>query len=240
MMQQPSGASRSLSLSALIRVLAGGILISFSAVFVKLTQVGPSTSAFYRVLFGGLALLGVAFMRRDSFRASPRIWKIIFFAALFFALDLEAWHRAIFSIGPGLATIMGNFQVFILALAGVLLYGENLSKRLFFALPLAILGLWLLVGCDQQPFSRETVFGITMGGITALCYALYILTLRSSQHLQDKLSPIPNMAIISLGTAAFCLIFNLFQEEVFIIPTLTDGGYLLAYGIFCQGQKILF
>lgn len=97
-----------------------------------------------------------------------------------------------------------------------------------------IIGLWLLVGCDQQALSQETVFGLIMGIITALCYSLYILILRSSQHRQDKLDPVPNMAVISLGTAAFCLIFNLFQKEVFIIPTVVDGGYLLAYGIFCQ------
>jgi len=38
-------------------MLAGAVLISFSAVFVRLADVGPSTSAFYRMAFGGVLLL---------------------------------------------------------------------------------------------------------------------------------------------------------------------------------------
>lgn len=233
-MPKQSSPTNTLSINAFVRVLLGGILISFSAVFVKLAHVGPSTSAFYRVIFGGMALLLLAFLRKDSFRASRRIWKIIFFASLFFALDLEAWHRAIFYIGPGLATILGNFQVFILAFAGMMLYGEKLSPRLIFALPIAIFGLWLLLGVDIHKLPASTTVGVVLGVVTALCYASYILVLRSSQNSSDKLPPIPNMAAISLGTAGFTALFSLFHEVSFTIPTIVDGGYLLAYGILCQ------
>jgi hypothetical protein len=39
------------------RLFAGAFLISFSPVFVRLVSVAPTTSAFYRTVFGGVALL---------------------------------------------------------------------------------------------------------------------------------------------------------------------------------------
>lgn len=225
----------SLSVRALLQVLVGGLLISFSGVFVKLAQVGPSTSAFYRVFFGGFTLLVLALIRRESFVASRQIWTIVFLASLFFALDLEVWHRSIIYIGPGLATILSNFQVFILAFIGILFFGEKLSKRLVAALPTAFCGLWFLVGVDMDNLPEKTVLGIVLGLTTALCYASYILALRRSQNRPDKLPPMANMAVISLGTSLFSFLFTLFHGESFAIPTLVDGGYLLAYGILCQG-----
>ena len=44
-----------------------------------------------------------------------------------FSIDLFCWHLSIDYVGPGLATILGNCQVFILALAGRLLYKERLG-----------------------------------------------------------------------------------------------------------------
>ena len=41
-------------------------------------------------------------------------------AGVFFSLDLWFWHRSIIYIGPGLSTLLANFQVFILMLVGIL------------------------------------------------------------------------------------------------------------------------
>jgi hypothetical protein len=65
-----------------------------------------------------------------------------------FALDLFFFHRSILFVGPGLATLLANFQVFILALAGVVLLGERLNWQTAVSIPLAVLGLATIVGFD--------------------------------------------------------------------------------------------
>ncbi len=224
-----------LPLAPLLRVLLGGVIISFAPVFVRLTEVGPSASAFYRVLFGGIGLLLVALVHGERLHLRRGVWGIVFGAAFFFALDLEVWHRSILYIGPGLSTILGNFQVFILALVGVVFFGERLSLRLVMAVPLALGGLWLLVGVDVNNLVEGTIPGVVMGLLTAVFYSGYILALRRSQGMDGRLPLVMNMAMVSLVTALFCGVAGTISGASFAIPTLRDGGYLVAYGLLCQG-----
>lgn len=220
---------------ALLRVLGGGILISFSAVFVKLVSVGPSQSAFYRLLFGGVALLAVALARKARFRAPGAVWLTMVGAACLFALDLECWHRSILLIGPGLATILGNFQVFLVALAGALLLGERITPRHMVAIPLAFTGLWLLLGVRSMNIPQDVLWGVIFGLLTALWYAGYILLLRRSQRMEGMLPALSNMAVISLLSAIGVGLGIGAHGGSFAIPDIQAGGYLLAYGVLCQG-----
>ena len=129
----------------LLTMLFGAVLISTSAVFVKWVHIGPTASAFWRMALAALMLLpilGFAVKRGASrFRPSPRVLGLVAIAAVFFALDLWMWHRSILYVGVGMSTLLGNFQVFVLATYGALLLGEHGGWRLWTGLSLAIAAL---------------------------------------------------------------------------------------------------
>ena len=55
-------------------VAAGAVLISFSAVFVKLAHVSPTMAGFYRTFFGGIMLLNcVVMLNAQRIAGSPWI-----------------------------------------------------------------------------------------------------------------------------------------------------------------------
>jgi hypothetical protein len=57
--------------TAIVQLIAGAVMISFSGVWVKISHVTPTISAFYRVLFGGIFLLAAAWCANDyQFRSS--------------------------------------------------------------------------------------------------------------------------------------------------------------------------
>src|SRR4051794_26385805 len=103
---------------ALLEMIAGAMAISTTSLFVEVAHVGPTVSAFYRMAFGGLMLLIglVALGQWKRVRFSEIAWLMI--PGVAFAADLMLWHRSILYVGPGLATLLGNFQVFLMALAG--------------------------------------------------------------------------------------------------------------------------
>jgi drug/metabolite transporter (DMT)-like permease len=86
-------------------------------VFVKLATIAPTSSAFYRCAIGAILLAACFWGRGRELWARGRGMWMLALAALFFALDLVAWHRSIVFVGPGLATLLANFQAFVLALA---------------------------------------------------------------------------------------------------------------------------
>ena len=216
-------------------VLTGAVMISFSSVFVELANVGPTVSAFYRMFFGGAILLGIALFKNQSLWKSNKTFWFAVSCGLLFAVDLIFWHRSILFIGPGLATLMGNFQVFFLTLAGVLFMKEHFGWRLMVAIPLAIVGLYLIVGINWAQAGPDFKVGVWLGLATAVCYASYLLVLQRSQRLTDKLGLIPNMAVISLVAALILgLSVLVIGGESFAIPDAQSWFSLVGLGIMGQ------
>ncbi len=222
--------------AAVLQLVFGAFLISFSAVFVKLSHVGPTTSAFYRQFIGGLLLLIIALVRRQPLWRGARPLMFAAAAGLFFATDLFCWHRSIAYIGPGLATIMGNFQVFIMAFVGVFVFKEKATWRFSVSIPLAIFGLFLLVGLEWSQVDTLYKAGVWFGVATAGTYAGYLLTLRRSQSEKVRLGATPNLAIISLITAVMLGISIKVEGQSFAIPDGQTWTMLIAYGVICQAM----
>ncbi len=219
---------------AVLTLTVGATLISFSAVFVKLAAVGPITAGFYRVLFGGIFLLLFA-VARGYFRELTR--KSLYMALLcgvVFALDLTWWHKSIHGVGPGLATVLSNFQVFIMAAAGMILFSERLTLRFIVAVCLAMAGLFMLVSPGWSAFGPQWRWGVYYGLLTAVAYAAYLLSVRFLQTKKSFGAVVVNMALISLATGLIMGVQLQLAGESFTIPDGTSLAALAGYGFFSQ------
>lgn len=220
---------------ACLLVLGGAFFISFAALFVQGSSVDSTVIAFYRLLFGGGALLLVALVRRERIIPARAVLRMTFLAAFCFSADLAMWHLCILYLGPGIATILANFQVFFIAVAGIFLFGEKLSLRQIAAMPLAVTGLVMLLEVNPLALPPGTAKGVVFGIAAAVWYTGYTLSLRQSQMEANRLPAIANMAVISLLSAAMLGLLSLAQGASFVIPDLQSGLYLAGLGIFCQG-----
>ena len=113
--------------ASVISLLVGAVMISFSAPLVRLADVAPSVSGFYRVFFGAIILmvwLGVS--KGISWR---RGWPGSVLLGLFFALDLWFWHRSIIYVSPGISTLLANLQVLAMGAVGVWWFKEPAGWR---------------------------------------------------------------------------------------------------------------
>lgn len=219
----------------MIRILLGAFLISFSSVFVKLVHVGPTSALFYRFLFGALALFFTAKIKGIPLFKGFRPFIFAMAAGAIFALDLFFWHRSIHYIGPGLATILANLQIFILAAAGVLFMKERLSVLFIISSVIAFIGLVILIGPDIRSAGPLFKRGILFGLITSCCYSGLTLTIQKSRKLPVTLPPVSNMAWLCFFGMLTGTPGVLYCGESFIIPDLESLIFLAAYGVICSG-----
>ncbi|GAB4170914.1 MAG: DMT family transporter [Wenzhouxiangellaceae bacterium] len=221
-------------LRAVLSLLAGAVMISFAAVFVRTADLAATTSAFYRMLFGSATLM-LLLISQPSMRAGfGRHWPASVLIGALFAADLWFWHRSILLIGPGLATLLANFQVFVLALAGVLWMRERTGWRFAVGLALAMIGLWLLFGRDWTGLNATVRAGILYGLLTACAYGGYLLCLRGFQIRHQRLSPEARLLQVSLVTALLLALLNGFEGHDFAIPDARSLLSLIALGVICQ------
>lgn len=234
MTEAPSPAKLISSRKGVILIVIGSVLISFSAVFVRLANVGPTEAGLYRNIFGTIALLIIVAVRRESLW---RGWTPFGFATLagaLFAIDLFCWHRSIHYLGPGLATIMGNFQVVVLAIVGVFVFREKVTWRLFVSIPLVFVGLLMLVGIDWNGLEPAYKIGIGLGVATAVTYAGFLLVLRRSQRAPVRLGAASNLTLITIMTGVFLSLVVGIEGGDMRIPDSATWMWLIAYGVICQ------
>jgi drug/metabolite transporter (DMT)-like permease len=151
-------------------------------------------------------------------------------------LDLTFWHQSIHYVGPGLATILANFQVFFMAAVGVLFLRERLSWRLVVGIPAAFAGLYLVVGVEWGRLAASYKWGVLLGLVTALCYTAFLLTLRRLRRLPAAARPTPvaTITVVSFVSAACLAALVALRGEGFGIPDGGTGGILVAYGLVGQ------
>lgn len=223
----------------LLRLFLGAVFISFSAVWVRLVSVSPTTSGFYRLAIGGAALLLVLLVTGRRIELTRRAWQILFAGTVFFALDIWLFHASIVIVGPGLATLLSNFQVFFMALAGVLFLGQQPRFMQLLAIPLALFGLGLIVGFDWRALAAEYRWGVIVGLLAGLFYAAYMLMMRASRRDSTDALPLREVAVISIGSAILLGAAALIEGESLAIPTAMDAVWLLNYGVLSQCVGLL-
>lgn len=220
-------------------LIIGAIIISFASIMVKLADVPPDVVGFYRLLGGGFGLF-VVLWRMGKLRSLTRnIWKWAIFSALFFAADFFFWHRSINYIGPGLATMMANFQAVILATVSIVFLKEPVHKFFVASMGLTIAGLYLMVGVDWSSFSPEFQLGIIFGLLTAGCYALYLLSLKYTLS-KGGAEPLAVACAVALLTGLYLGGLALAEGESFVIPNLKSMAALTVLALGCHAGGWFF
>ena len=207
----------------------------------RLVDVSPTTSGFYRLAIGGVALAIYLVATGSRPKLTQRAWRILIASAIFFAFDVWFWHRSIEFVGPGLATLLANFQVFFMMLAGVLLLRQRPHLAQIVAVPLALFGLGLIVGFDWSDLPGDYQLGVVFGLLTALAYAGYLLTMREARKDSSDTMPTREVAVISIGSAILLGLAAFVEGESLVIPSYLDAAWLLSYGVVshCFGLLLI-
>jgi drug/metabolite transporter (DMT)-like permease len=129
---------------------------------------------------------------------------------------------------------VANFQVFIMAIVGVMFYREHLSLRFAFGLALALFGLWLLVGVDWNSFTPQFRIGVYFGLLTGVAYAVYLLSLRRVQMRRMHLGSSQVLCLNSLLCALVLALVVGIEGSGYAIPDTQSWFALLGLGLFGQ------
>src|ERR1043165_6291474 len=119
---------------AFLALIGGATGIGFAPVLVRLSETGPTATAFFRLLFA-LPLLwlwaGIDRRQVTSFRqpASRRDFLLLALGGLFFTADLSIWHWSLQFTTVTNSTLITNIASVFVTLGAWMLLGEKITKR---------------------------------------------------------------------------------------------------------------
>ena len=234
-----SDSGKHLKFHPLLLLLFGGVCISFAPVFVKLIgpeRLGPTAMGFWRTFLGGLILFAIALLQGGRIHLSRRLLGFAALGGFIFFLDLFIWHRSVIYCGAGMATILGNTQVFMTAILSFLIFKEKLTTRFWIAALSAIVGVVLLVGLFNRDvaLTEQYLLGVALGLCTGVVYGHYLITMRWSAF-RETIPHVPVfMACTSMFSALFLGISGAIESDPFWPPDATSWLCLLGLGLIPQ------
>lgn len=218
----------------ILAAVLGALAIAFSAILVREANVEPATAAIFRCAYALPPLALLAWLERRAYGPRPASQRrLALIAGIFFAIDLVVWHHTIAFVGAGLATVLGNTQVLIVAVLAWLLLGEKPDRRLLASMPIALVGVVLISGAvGAQPYGKDPLLGVITGVVTGFAYAGFILVLRRGNA--DLRRPAGPLFDATLVAAVVSLLIGLPLGEVDLVPTWPAHLWLILLALSAQ------
>lgn len=206
-------------------LLLGATCIALSPIFVRLSEIGPTATAFWRVAFAVPALWLANLLGRQGATARyPAKWPLLIAAGVAFAGDLGFWHTSIKLTSVANSTLLANLASIFVTLAAWLVFRQRPSRLFLAGLAAALAGVALLVQSSAQ-FSRTGLLGDALGVLTAIFYAAYILAVKGLRDRGE--AALRLMLVSSMISAVLLLPAGLVSGEQ-MLPSSVRGWAILA------------
>ncbi len=212
--------------AAFAALVVGAIAMGISPIFVRLADVGPFTSAFWRVSLALPALyLWMILAERGQAGASKgvRFSTPTILAGLAFAGDLLFWHASVLKTSVANATFFATTAPIWVVFFSWLLFKERVRGATLIGLALCLAGGGALLARSLQ-VRPEGALGDLFGLATGFFFGLYFLAV---ERARQGASAARVTFEASLITAAAILVFAVSVEHVLLPRTLGGAAALL-------------
>ncbi len=224
---------------AFLALLAGAVAIGFAPVFVRLSELGPIATAFYRLFFA-LPVLWLWLFRQGGEGRRPRSARDVLglvVAGVLFAADLSVWHWSIHFTSVANATLLANFAPVFVTFGAWLFFRERFTRTFLTGLILGVLGVAVLMG-ESVSLGGRNLAGDGLGLLTAVFYGGYILAV---SRLRRRFSTATIMAWSGTVTCVLLLPVALLSGEGIYAATAFGWAVLAALALISHagGQSLI-
>jgi drug/metabolite transporter (DMT)-like permease len=225
-------------LVAFLGLVAGAVAMGVSPVFVRLADVGPFASAFWRVALA-VPLLLVWALYEGGWSTIGKLFRCraIWLAGFFFSVDLFFWHLSILHTSIANATFLSSMAPIWVLLFSRLFIGEKVNGKTTLGVLTCIAGGAILLSgsysLDPQKFVGD-LYGIG----TSFGFGTYFLALRVARR-SFSTGPV---TFGSTTVTALCLFVVAMTLEPKMLPSSLTGLATLcalAYISHTGGQGLL-
>lgn len=228
---------------AFAALLLGGVAIGFAGIFMRLSDVNPLASAFWRMALAAPFLWAWAFaVRRQDEAAKKRtdFTMALVLAGIYFAGDMGIWHLSLHYTTVANATLLSNFAPIFIALWMWVAHRVRFAPVFIVGMVVALVGAIMLVGPNASGAENggNKLLGDGLGLASAVFYAAYQLVIKGAR---SAYSTARLMAWSTTVTGLALLPFALMSPGAFWPEQATGWLPLLALALVAQigGQTVI-
>jgi len=229
---------------AFAALLGGAVAMGASPIFVRLADVGPFASAFFRVLLA-LPLL-YAWMRIEAAQAdvpdkAPDFSWAVILTGLCFAGDLFFWHLAILNTTVANATFFATTAPVWVGIFGWALFRKRVGLAAIAGLALCLTGGGALVW-QSFAIAPERLVGDLFAVATGIFFGAYFLTVEKARESHGAARVTFYMTVITAAALALVALWATLMLHHPFLPSSIKGWaavFALAWISHVGGQGLL-
>jgi drug/metabolite transporter (DMT)-like permease len=236
-------SARSFPAFVFAALLLGGAAIGFAGIFMRLADVNPLASAFWRMALAAPFLWVWAYLvRKQDVANGKRIAfaSVLVLAGLYFAGDMAVWHLSLHYTTVSNATLLPNLAPLVIAFWLWSVHKMRFGHIFLIGVLLALTGAVMVVGPNaaQADPTEHKLWGDVLGFITAFFYAGYQLVIKDAR---EQYSTARLMAWSTTITALALLPFAWASSGLFWPEHAIGWLPLLALALVAQigGQTVI-
>ena len=217
-------------------LLAGNAALALGPWLVRLSDTGPVSAGFWRLILPVPILAFLAWRSRSPGPLDKKLTVLCLIAGGFFAVDLASWHIGIERTRLANATLFGNAGSIILMVWGLIAARRAPSGREGVGVIAAIAGAGILLGRSME-ISATTFIGDLFCLAAGIFYAFYLLP---AQRARAVLGSWFVLLLVSLTAAPILLGMAIAAGEP-VLPGAAGWTPILVLALSSQviGQGLL-
>lgn len=223
---------------AFTALLVGGAALGLSPIFVRLSDVGPTASAFWRLALALPILWAWVLAKERAHVAVSRPFiRVALLAGFFFAADLGVWHWSIVYTTVANSTLLANLAPIFVTLGGWLFFRARVSALFVAGMMIALIGTALLVSPNLALGERH-IAGDTLGLLAAIFYAGYMLSVKQARA---GISTATLMALSTSVSVVVLLPVTVLSPQPMFPTGVRGWGVLVGLALVSQvlGQSLI-
>lgn len=219
----------------ILSTAAGAVLIGIAPILVRVSEVSPSITGFYRFLIASFVLFFYGLFSGLLKKYNAKDILILSLPGLFFGSDIALWHWSINETSIANASLFVNTAPIYVAAISFILFKEKLDNLFFFAGTACLGGVVLILFEDNI---NQSFFGDSLSLLAALFYSGYLITVKRNSN---RYTTYEFMLFSALFGSMPLLIGGLIETGTKIPLTTSGISNLIFQGVFIQiaGQGLI-
>ena len=234
----PPSTSPGAARFALPAIFFGAVVIGFAPILVRLSEIGPTATAFHRFLLAiPVYWAVVAALPREEAAPkrrpkSARDFALIAMAGVWLAADMGVWHLSIGMTSVANSTLLANVAPVFVVLGGWILFRTRVTRTYLVGLALAMMGVAVLSQASLS-LSGERFAGDLLGVLTGFFYACYQMTVERLRRRFDTLT----IMLYAIPVSALVMLPFVLVSGESLLPGTLAGWAVLA--LHAAGPQVL-
>ena len=211
-------------------IIGASVMVSFSAIFFRLSDSPPMVMVFYRMLFASAIIVPLAIWKdgRNMLKMDRFDLIMSVLSGIVFAVHLAAYFGSLEHISIASCLVLTDTAVFFVALFMTLLFRETISAKGWGIMALTFAGCVIIALGDSD--LSGGLLGDALALTSSILFAVYAII---GRRIRGHVSTLSYTAVLYVSATVTSLIISLFSDAESLACSTNDLLMGLGLAVFC-------